>query len=248
MEKDKTSNVILRYNDCRDAPMLVGGLQPGGLPGFGTGNQEYGNVLRDGAIFLGTDDGNTVFNNTLAGGIAAYGDSSNGVPTHVVSYNNITSNPGNSIWDCPNCNAAIFGVPDCWGQIGGYVWDFNMYDSDSVWGESIYKNGTLLSTLSAWRTAFAGSGLLGTSGRELHSQALNSGTNGGSCTFTAGSDTPYHVTAGTACTVGACVGWPTCAVTTGEFGAYGVTSCVGYTCGSTSDNMPPAAPKNLSVT
>jgi len=93
--------------------------------------------------------------------------------------------------------------------------DYNAYDSDGYYHDGLYDDGTYYASLSEWQSAM---------GYDLHSYEAQ----GSYCSFvdtpTGATDYDYdlHVT-------GNCL---TMSSTGGEVGAYGITDCVGHTCGT----------------
>jgi hypothetical protein len=246
--KDGANSTIIRYNDFKKGNIT--GIYQNNSGSGPAGNQIYGNVLRSGwwwAMHLAS--GTLVYNNTFIGGGLTWGaDPGTAAESLSQVYNNVVSNPqpSNAVY-CENsagCNVVVTnaGSGSAWSKIGGYIWDFNAYDSDGAYSPNHYGGGTDQTSLAGWRSAFAGAGQNGTTGRDAHSIAGNAGTSGSPCTFASGTDTPYHVAPSTLCSTGACTNWPTCSAATTEFGAYGVTSCVGYTCGTTGRNPDTTPP------
>lgn len=104
-----------------------------------------------------------------------------------------------------------------WPYRTQWTWDYNIYAPSGIWVGA----GSTYGSLAAWQSAFG-------SPRDSHSQAIT-------CSF----DADWRVNPGTPCKTASSNG--------GEVGAYGVTDCVGHTCGAPPDTTPPAAPRNLSV-
>ena len=101
-----------------------------------------------------------------------------------------------------------------WGSRSGDTIDYNRYDSSSSYRGAMYGSGdATYGDIASWRTAM-GSGL------EAHSTEAAAPV----CAWA--DTTNYTITSGTAC--------KTLSSSGGEVGVYGLTSCVGHTCGAAS--------------
>lgn len=249
--KDCPLNNVYRYNYVKQGT-IWGPFQEN--CSNSTNNKIYGNVVVNGGIEpMKHGDHYLVYNNTFVNSSVYFNadsDPANLAITSVNFYNNIMSNPKTG-GSCNSgggtgCNVVVgYGA---WSVKSGYLWDYNAYDSDSAYDGDKYGSNLVDTTLTGWRSTFGAP-------RDAHSFEGNSGTGGGPCKFSTSTDTPYHVAASTACKTGACADWPTCSTTTAEYGAYGVTTCVGNTCGVTApgpDTTPPsrsaAAPSGVLAT
>lgn len=229
--KDCTANVIVRYNVVKGGGRTNSqdqDCQPGSpLTTPATDNHFYGNIYVTSSAQQMTGDMDSpleFYNNTIvAGAMDWYGDPTWGPIRGSTVHDNLVVTGGGS-QSGTNVNVGI--RPESWPYHSAYSWDYNIYHN----GSRYYGNGTTYPDLASWRTA---------SGLDAHSQELG-------CTFVQTTDPTaanfYKITPGSSCLTG-----PS-RIGRIEAGAYGVTNCVGHTCGlSGGDATRPAGPINLRV-
>ena len=178
----------------------------------------YGNICNNawwGVELVTGITGASVYNNTIYGSTNCLYATSAGGTTNVSFYNNIC--------DLPNSG----------GENGNYVnygsafltkADYNRFTPDKGYRIS---SSAAYSSLSAYQAA----------------QSTDDNSSGSSCSFV-NPGTNFHLQTGSSCKNAGRVG----GVSTGtavDVGAYGVTSCVGHTCGAFSAQLVP--PQNLTV-
>lgn len=227
-----TSYIIRIANQCGalTAPTAcsIGGV---GVPCEGSG-EVYGNVAELDGIQMAAAENDGAYttpvppthydgpwsfhHNTLING--SNGDAAlRGGISSPQAFRNITWK-NNIVTGTAGLNIRIEAVT--WGAMAGGSFDYNAYaDRDFVGGGFSSPSA---STIAGWRTMIQAAGCTGCEANSSDTVA---------CTFVAGTDTPYHVQAATTCKTFGEGGT--------EVGAYGVTSCVGYTCGAAAPTTVP---------
>ena len=224
-DKDSPLRNTFRYNQFFGASNIdnairIGMQHNGSRQG---GDQFYGNVATNNAIVMlegtSTDLPWSVHHNTFYGVGGGSGDHPGPELGGSSGTRNFTFK--DNLVDCAgvSCRNVTVTAPNL-AYLSTDAFDYNRYDADGdlYYGGNGYSGGTSAGSVSAWASSLQGGGCAGC---EAHSTEAAT-----PCAFVNSAAGDFRIKDGDFC--------KTASSTGGEVGAYGVTSCVGYQCGGTS--------------